>query len=218
MKKVKNYNLVLLIIGLALIIVQVANFTIRSHYSNVRIGNSSTIFDNIIFLGLGAILVTQPSKSSSVFSNFLLSFYSLIMIIIASNTSTRTDQELFFVMFQLLAYVTFFLGSLFAIIQVVTNKFDEKFVRLMILGLFIFASISFIISGIIIVQPSLADISILIIMTIVILLANFSTLFGLDQSTKPDKLVESVEQADNLHKLYERGLITKSEYESRLKK
>ncbi len=219
----KTYSLPLLVAGLAIILTQIATFTLQSYFGRSFL-TFSFGFDFFILLAISFVIIIQFKGFDKLvaIASVVYAAFSLIYGINAGDTVSpvvsSTNQEVIFVLCTLLAYALLAISALFALIHVVQTKFPTKFTR----G---FLSVALSISFLLLIVASLfvttTDLlSIIRSISAYLAIASYyiALIFLIEEKPimeEPVKVSESETALIELERLFTRGIITTEEYETR---
>lgn len=220
----KTYNLGLLTGGIALMLALIASFVLQDYFQPSYLTLSFT-FDTFILIAIAFIFILQ-FKSFDKISAIILVVYGAFNILYGivgsstiSNLINSTELEVIFILGLLLGHVLFEIAVLFVLVHVTQPRFEFEFTKK-----FVIVALSVSLLILISVSPLVTEVTIQSIVRMVFSIIAIGALYFCIQQMVTVRSEEPVVPTNTLDikkqelsKLLERGIITQSEYETRLK-
>ncbi|MBN3491216.1 SHOCT domain-containing protein [Acholeplasma equirhinis] len=224
----RKYSTKLLSISIAILITQIASFVFQNNYGNslLTIGQA---LDVIVLISIAFMLLLQFKKFDKVVSIILVVYGGLNIVYgLTSSLAFRLviqnrDIEVLFTTGLLIAHVLFEIAALFNLVHNTQTKFETKFTKNLTL---ITLSVSFVLLAAVSPFVTYGDMFSVLktIAALLAILALYASVFlGIEEkAVKVDpveapKVVTSLNESKltELEKLYNRGIITEEEYQTR---
>ncbi len=219
----KTYSLPLLVVGLAIILTQIATFTLQNYFTSSFLTLSYS-FDLFILLGISFVLILQFKGFEKLVAITAVVYAALGLIYgissgnAVSTVVESTNHEVIFVLCVLLAYALLTIASLFALIHVVQTKFPTKFTKGFMTVALSLSLVLLICASLLVTTPQLMPIIRSISAYLAIASYYAALVFVIEEKPvyeEPVRLPESEVAIKELDRLYSRGIITTEEYNAR---
>ncbi len=220
----KKYNTALLSGGIAILLSQIAAFVLQDYFGRSYLTLAFQL-DTFIMLAISFILILQ-FKSFDKFIAIILVIYGAFNLIhgVSSNYAIgqvvgSLEVEVMVVLGLLIGHALFEISALFILLHSTQPRFETKFTKKFVLISLIIALVLF--SGISVFLTQMEIIQIVkTVGSILAIGALYITMYILveEKPVVEEKSIEVGHQSSRLaelERLYQRGIITKDEYESR---
>lgn len=221
----KTYDLKLLTGGIILMLALIASFVLQSYFGQSYLTFSFTL-DTFVLMAVAFILILQFKKFIKVSAIILVVYGALNILYGITGTNELSsvigsmDIEVIFILGLLLAHVIFEIAVLFILLHVTQPRFDTQFTKRFVRIALIASLVLLMLIAPLVTLSSFQS----IVRIIFSVLAIASLYFAISQmvvekTDEPEPVVDSVQLKQiELRRLYERGIITESEYQTRLDK
>lgn len=219
----KSYNLGLLTGGITLMLALIASFVLQ-HYFTQSFLTLSFTFDTFLLMGVAFICILQFKTYDKVAAIILVVYgainilYGIVGSEALSGMLGSLEIEVIFILGLLLGHVLFQIAVLFVLLHIIQPRFELKFTKR-----FVSVSLAVSLLFLILISPLVTFSSFQSIITTVFSLITIAVLYFCVQQMVTDRPLEvetevkgSTNKHQELTKLYERGIITQEEYDSRL--
>lgn len=220
----KKYNTALLSGGIAILLSQIAAFVLQDYFGSSYL-TLSFQFDTFIMLGISFILILQ-FKGFDKFIAIVLVVYGAFNLIhgvssnyLIGNIVGSLEVEVIVVLGLLLGHALFEISALFILLHSIQPRFESKFTRKFVLislgvALLLLSLVSIFLTSSVLIQVIRAISAILAIGALYISMYLLIEDKPIVEETKVD-VPQSLNKLAELDRLYQRGIITKDEYDSR---
>lgn len=221
----KTYDLKLLTGGIILMLSLIASFVLQSYFGQSYLTMSYTL-DTFVLMAVAFIFILQFKNFIKV-SAIILVVYGALNILYGITGSSglsgvfeSTDLEVIFILGLLLAHVIFEIAVLFVLLHVTQPRFEMAFTKR-------FVSIAMIASLLLLmlISPLVTFATFQSVIRIIFSVITIAALYFaisqmvFEKTEEPEPEVNMLEvKQKELKRLYERGIITESEYQTRLDK
>jgi len=222
----KNYNLTLLSLAIAFLVTLVANYVLQSYFGSTSL-TIGTFLETIIMMGIAFMFLIQFANYQKIVAIITIIYggfnllYAIVSRSMISNVVATTEVEVLTLLGLLIGHVLFEVAALFNLVQNTKARFENKFASRLIL---VTLSVSLLMLAL--VSPFLTQNTLgAVIRQVVAILAIglfYALLYICVKNTKEVETIAPSNQALDkeklileLHGLYQRGMITSEEYETR---
>lgn len=221
----KTYDLKLLTGGIILMLALIASFVLQSYFGQSYLTFSFTL-DTFVLMAVAFILILQFKKFIKVAAIILVVYGALNILYGITGSSELSgvfgsmDLEVIFILGLLLAHVIFEIAVLFILLHVTQPRFETSFTKRFV-GFALIASLVLIMLISPLVTFSSFQSIIRIIFSVIAIAALYFAISQMvvERTEEPEPVVDSLQLKQiELKRLYERGIITESEYQTRLDK
>lgn len=219
----KTYNLGLLTGGISLMLALIASFVLQDYFSESFLTMSFT-FDTFILIAVSFMLILQFKSFDKIAAIVLVIYgaFNILYGIVGSQTLSdvinSTELEVIFILGLLLGHVLFEIAVLFVLLHLTQQRFEYKFTKKFVI-VALLVSLVLLIS----ITPLVTFMTFQSIIRMVFSVISIAMLYFCIQQMVTDTpiVVEAPTKAVpnkrlELSKLYERGIITQEEYQTRL--
>lgn len=226
-----RYSKKLLVVALALLLVQIIAQVLQSSLTSIPYTISYGLETFLIIIVVIACII--QIKYFEIISASVLMFYSFLNLIFAlnANLSNKTgvvysfEINLLYRVSVLIFASALMISAMLFLMHLIQRKFDTKFTKMLFLGLNVFGLIFLIVVSVLTTSSSMIHIvkltSYLVAMALFIFVnyLMISDYKYFDKKSLEEKtVIQNDQKTSALESLYQKGLITKEEYEARLNK
>jgi len=219
----KTYNLKLLTGGVVLILTLIASFVLQNSFEKSYLTFDFTL-ETFLLMAVAFILILQ-FKSYGKTASIILVVYGAFNILYGilgssslSNLLGSLELEVLFILGLLLGHVLFEIAALFVLLHVTQPRFDMKFTRRFVIGALTASLILLIAISPLVTYTTLPSVLRMVCAILSIVALYFCIVQMIEEApVEENKPVnQTSKKQEELKKLYDRGLITQSEYEQRI--
>lgn len=219
----KTYNLKLLTGGVVLILTLIASFVLQNSFEKSYLTFDFTL-ETFLLMAVAFILILQ-FKSYGKTASIILVVYGAFNILYGilgssslSNLLGSLELEVLFILGLLLGHVLFEIAALFVLLHVTQPRFDMKFTRRFVIGALTASLILLIAISPLVTHTTLPSVLRMVCAILSIVALYFCIVQMIEEApVEENKPVhQTSKKQEELKKLYDRGLITQSEYEQRI--
>ncbi|HHX76419.1 MAG TPA: SHOCT domain-containing protein [Acholeplasmataceae bacterium] len=219
----KTYNLKLLTGGVVLILTLIASFVLQNSFEKSYLTFNFTL-ETFLLMAVAFILILQ-FKSYGKTASIILVVYGAFNILYGilgssslSNLLGSLELEVLFILGLLLGHVLFEIAVLFVLLHVTQPRFDMKFTRRFVIGALTASLILLIAISPLVTYTTLPSVLRMVCAILSIVALYFCIVQMIEEApVEENKPVnQTSKKQEELKKLYDRGLITQSEYEQRI--
>lgn len=219
----KKYNLKLLTGGVVLILTLIASFVLQNSFEKSYLTFDFTL-ETFLLMAVAFILILQ-FKSYGKTASIILVVYGAFNILYGilgssslSNLLGSLELEVLFILGLLLGHVLFEIAALFVLLHVTQPRFDMKFTRRFVIGALTASLILLIAISPLVTYTTLPSVLRMVCAILSIIALYFCVVQMIEETpVEENKPVhQTSKKQEELKKLYDRGLITQSEYEQRI--
>jgi len=219
----KTYNLKLLTGGVVLILTLIASFVLQNSFEKSYLTFNFTL-ETFLLMAVAFILILQ-FKSYGKTASIILVVYGAFNILYGilgssslSNLLGSLELEVLFILGLLLGHVLFEIAALFVLLHVTQPRFDMKFTRRFVIGALTASLILLIAISPLVTYTTLPSVLRMVCAILSIVALYFCIVQMIEEApVEENKPVnQTSKKQEELKKLYDRGLITQSEYEQRI--
>ncbi|WP_025724408.1 SHOCT domain-containing protein [Acholeplasma granularum] len=219
----KNYHTGLLTAGIILVLALIASFVLQNYFKGSYL-TLSYQFDTFVLMAVAFMLILQFKSFDKIVSIVLVIYgafnilYGITGSYAVSNIVQSVEIEVIFTLGLLLGHVLFEIAALFILVHVMQTRFELKFTKTFVRVTLLVSAVFLIAISPFVTSFSLQSILRMVFQVIAILATYFAVQQLVFERPAPEVVTntESNKKLDELNRLYQRGLISKDEFESRL--